>query len=91
VRARQPICKEVALLLENLNCASWRDPKRPRQVEVYDCGWTNDDIVGGDSGGPVFSGESAYGTISCGDASTLIYSAVDFVESGIGVTVLTSP
>jgi streptogrisin C len=48
-------------------------------------------IMGGDSGGPVFYGESAYGTISCGDASTLIYSAVDFVESGVGVTVLTSP
>jgi hypothetical protein len=33
------------MLLENLNCASWRDPKHPRQVEVYDCGWTNDDLA----------------------------------------------
>lgn len=45
----------------------------------------------GDSGGPVFSGESAYGSINCVDASVNIYSAIDFVEGGVGVTVLTSP
>ncbi len=47
--------------------------------------------MGGDSGGPVFLGNSAYGTISCADASVVIYSAIDFVEGGVGVTVLTSP
>jgi hypothetical protein len=44
----------------------------------------------GDSGGPVYLQNSAYGTISCGDASVIIYDAVDFVEGGVGVTVLTN-
>jgi hypothetical protein len=47
--------------------------------------------LGGDSGGPTFFGDSAYGTISCAVASLTIYSAIDFVEGGVGVTVLTFP
>jgi hypothetical protein len=46
----------------------------------------------GDSGGPVFLVNSAYGIMSCilSDGYQLVYVAVDFVESGIGVTVLTN-
>lgn len=50
--------------------------------------------AGGDSGGPVFVSSSAYGMISCegGTGSRdLIYVAVDYIESGLGVTILTSP
>jgi len=49
----------------------------------------------GDSGGPVFKESSAYGIISCVNSGAsgrdLIYVAVDYVESGLGVTVLTTP
>jgi hypothetical protein len=45
----------------------------------------------GDSGGPVFLSESAYGTISCVNSTTVIYGAVDWLEGGLGVTILTTP
>lgn len=47
--------------------------------------------AGGDSGGPVFLSESAYGTIACGNSTTVIYGAIDWLESGLGVTILTAP
>lgn len=31
--------------LPGLPCASWRDPKQPRQVELWHCGWTNDEFA----------------------------------------------
>lgn len=49
---------------------------------------------GGDSGGPVFKSSSAYGTISCqagAGLKDLLYVAVDYIESGLGVTILTTP
>jgi hypothetical protein len=56
-----------------------------------------DEASGGDSGGPVFLSYSAYGIVS-GEAYTLdglcncdlIYVAPEYVESGLGVTILTS-
>lgn len=48
----------------------------------------------GDSGGPVFKGNSAYGVANCEygtDENQALYVAVDYVESGLSVTVLTTP
>jgi len=45
----------------------------------------------GDSGGTVFLSEAAYGTISCMSANAFIYGAVDWLESGLGVAILTAP
>lgn len=33
------------MTLEELPCASWRDPRQPRQVELWHCGWTNDQLA----------------------------------------------
>lgn len=46
-------------------------------------------VAGGDSGGPVFVNSSAHGTVICGSGTTIIYTATDYVEGGIGVTILT--
>lgn len=51
-------------------------------------------VDSGDSGSPTFRSNSAYGLISCMAGTGYvdgIYIAVDYVESGLGVTVLTSP
>ena len=51
-------------------------------------------VQGGDSGGPVFVDNSAYGVISCeapAGGIHMIYAAVENVELGLGVTVLTAP
>ncbi len=45
--------------------------------------------AGGDSGAPVYLGNSAYGILACADSSVIIYGAVDWVESDLGVTILT--
>jgi len=49
---------------------------------------------GGDSGGPVYPGGTALGIVEgwAGDGiiDDLLYTAVNYVESGLGVTVLTS-
>ncbi len=55
-------------------------------------GW-NDLSDAGDSGGPWFWGTTAYGTHSGsprGDSNDAWYTAVNYVESGLGVTVMTS-
>jgi hypothetical protein len=33
------------MTLPELPCASWRDPKQPRQVELWHCDWTNDQLA----------------------------------------------
>lgn len=51
-------------------------------------------VDSGDSGSPTFRDNSAYGLMSCMAGTGYvdgIYIAVDYVESGLGVTVLTSP
>lgn len=64
---------------------------------IYLQSQTGVDLVDpGDSGGPTFRSNSAYGQISCmADSGSgykdAIYIAVDYVESGLGVTVLTAP
>lgn len=64
---------------------------------IYLQSQTGVDLVdGGDSGSPTFRSNSAYGLISCmADSGSgykdAIYIAVDYVESGLGVTVLTAP
>lgn len=50
---------------------------------------------GGDSGGPVFYNSSAYGVIT-GSAGFVVlddvlFIASNYVESGLGVTILTAP
>ena len=56
----------------------------------------------GDSGGPVFTGSTALGImhacmsvdLECNNpalADDLLYVAIDYVETGLGVTVLTVP
>lgn len=47
----------------------------------------------GDSGAATFSSNSAYGILSCigGDGLDFIHVAVDYVESGLAVTILTTP
>lgn len=46
----------------------------------------------GDSGGPVFNGNTAYGIISAyANYNDAVYMAINYVPSGIGVNVLTSP
>ncbi len=55
---------------------------------------TTDLVVSGDSGGPVFLQNTAYGTISCWAGSgglDMTYVASDYVESGLNVTILTLP
>lgn len=42
----------------------------------------------GDSGGPVFYGSIAYGTIAYEWDKDMLYMAVNYVEQGLGVTVL---
>jgi len=51
----------------------------------------------GDSGGPWFDGNTAYGTMRAkitpgtnGVGTDAVYMAVNYVESGLGVTVMTS-
>ena len=50
---------------------------------------------GGDSGGPVFIGNTAYGTITgCAGSNNhddVMYIASNYIESGLGVTIRTSP
>lgn len=49
-------------------------------------------VAQGDSGGPVFVSNSSYGTTACiSFAGDLVYVAVDFIEGGLGVTILTTP
>ena len=51
-------------------------------------------VSSGDSGGPWFKDNSAHGIASCeagASSRDAIYVAVDYVESGLGVTVLTAP
>lgn len=46
---------------------------------------------GGDSGGPVFWNNTAYGTlVATTDGTDFVYMAVNYVTSGLGVTVLTN-
>jgi len=49
---------------------------------------------GGDSGGPWFNGNTAYGThvgAPTDDPNDAVYMAVNYLESGLGVSVMTSP
>lgn len=46
---------------------------------------------GGDSGGPWFINNAALGTMSCQQGFDAIYVAANYVESGLGATILTSP
>ncbi|MFZ3383497.1 MAG: S1 family peptidase [Candidatus Methanoperedens sp.] len=58
-------------------------------------GWST--LAGpGDSGGPWFANNDAYGTLKGGftsgpNAGDAVYMAVDYLESGLGVSVMTSP
>ena len=45
----------------------------------------------GDSGGPFVVGNTALGGMSCQLDFDAIYVAVDYIESGLGATILTSP
>lgn len=45
----------------------------------------------GDSGGPWFYGNSAYGTMSCQQGFDAIYVAIDTSENGLGAYLLTAP
>lgn len=45
----------------------------------------------GDSGGPVFLGHVAYGIISGYVDDDLMYMAIDYVERGLGIQILTTP
>lgn len=45
----------------------------------------------GDSGGPWFLNNTAYGTMSCQAGVDAIYVAIDVVESGLGSTLLITP
>lgn len=46
---------------------------------------------GGDSGGPWFSGNTAYGTHCVGIGNDAGYMPVDYVAQGLGVSILTGP
>lgn len=46
---------------------------------------------GGDSGGPWFSGNTAYGTHCVGIGNDSGYMPVDYIEQGLGVSVVTGP
>lgn len=48
-------------------------------------------VLLGDSGGPVFVDNAAYGQISCDAGLDFVYVATDYVESGLNVTILTAP
>lgn len=46
---------------------------------------------GGDSGGPYFINGTALGTTTCQQGYDGIYVATNYIESGLGATILTSP
>lgn len=71
----------------------WVPYALPYYMQVHNC-CGSDLSTGGDSGGPVFWNNAAYGIIEgwygTEAASDLIYTAINFVEAGIGIVVLTS-
>ncbi|NJD51578.1 MAG: hypothetical protein FIB07_01790 [Candidatus Methanoperedens sp.] len=63
-------------------------------IRVDNTGGYNDLSSEGDSGGPWFIGNTAYGThkgAPTDDPNDAIYMAVDYLEAGLGVSVMTSP
>lgn len=58
---------------------------------IYVAGGTTNLSEGGDSGGPWFSGTNAYGLHHGGAGNDSIYMAVNYLESGLSLTVLTGP
>ena len=56
--------------------------------------WVDESVAptAGDSGGPVFLNNSAYGMMNCSvsGSNAVIYGAIDFLEQGLGVTVPTN-